>query len=279
MSVDAPDVETQAKELGWAPKDQWRGDPEKWIDAETFVRRGEEILPIVKANNRRLQEEVAALKNDLASTKTLLKASAEAIEGLKEFNSETNRERMKSQREALIGKLKEARQNDDVDAELAISQQLTKTDAALVDSTRKPISVDPVEPKVDRESNPDWIAFKAQNPWFGTETRKTTLAVAIAQELRADPANNSLTGAQFFARVSEEVSKTLGGNPRRNTPKVEGGGSGGDGGGGRPGHSYAELPPEAKQACDNGIKRFVGPGRGFKTEAEWRQHYVTKFFE
>lgn len=35
----APDEEDLARKLGWAPKDQWRGADDKWVDAATFLER------------------------------------------------------------------------------------------------------------------------------------------------------------------------------------------------------------------------------------------------
>ena len=91
MSTDEGEVvpiEQRAKDMGWAPREEWRGDPERWIDAEQFVHRGEEILPILRSTNRKLQDEVTALKNEVSATKTALQNSATAIEELKKFNSE-----------------------------------------------------------------------------------------------------------------------------------------------------------------------------------------------
>ena len=31
----------QAREMGWRPKEEWEGEPEKWRDAKEFVERGE----------------------------------------------------------------------------------------------------------------------------------------------------------------------------------------------------------------------------------------------
>src|SRR3990167_3011505 len=78
---------TEATGMGWSPKESWRGDPEKWIDAETFVARGREVLPILRANNKQLQAKVDTLSGQLGRVTEQLTASQDAIEALKEFNS------------------------------------------------------------------------------------------------------------------------------------------------------------------------------------------------
>lgn len=56
------DWEAEAKEYGWVPQEQFKGDAEKWRPAEEFVRRGEEILPIVRKQNEKLTEKVKDLE-------------------------------------------------------------------------------------------------------------------------------------------------------------------------------------------------------------------------
>ena len=92
MSDQANPVETAAREMGWRPLAEFRGDAEKWVDAETFVSRGEHYLPIIKADRDKLQAKNAELEASLAETKRLVQASQEAIEELKSYQSaETGR--------------------------------------------------------------------------------------------------------------------------------------------------------------------------------------------
>lgn len=50
------DVEDLAREMGWAPQDQWRGNPEQWKDAKTFLKSTVEI-------NRTLSKDVRGLRD------------------------------------------------------------------------------------------------------------------------------------------------------------------------------------------------------------------------
>jgi uncharacterized membrane protein YqaE (UPF0057 family) len=44
-----PDQEVidKATKMGWTPKTEFRGDPDKWRPADEFVERGENMLPFV----------------------------------------------------------------------------------------------------------------------------------------------------------------------------------------------------------------------------------------
>jgi hypothetical protein len=114
-------VEVQARELGWSPKEEFKGDPERWIDAETFVKRGEELMPILKANNRKLLGEVMSLKE-------AVKASQDSISALKEFNSKINIREAKETKKVLVEQLKEARSDGDVETELKLTKEIDKTE-------------------------------------------------------------------------------------------------------------------------------------------------------
>ena len=63
QTIDPPpqpseDFEGEARAQGWVPQEEFRGRENDWVDAETFVKRGREILPIVRKNNEKLLKEL-----------------------------------------------------------------------------------------------------------------------------------------------------------------------------------------------------------------------------
>jgi hypothetical protein len=62
------DYEAEARQQGWRPKEEFQGDPDRWTDAETFARRADEVLPILKKRDRILKQENDTLKRDLKAT-------------------------------------------------------------------------------------------------------------------------------------------------------------------------------------------------------------------
>ena len=277
---DEQTVEDRASALGWVPKDHFRGDEAKWIDAETFVKRGEELMPLLRANNKKLAGELNDVKAKLAETNSLLKASAESIEALKEFNSKAVREQAKEKKAEIVDAIKSARESGDVEAEEALREQLQEQTAALKEAEKKPAKVEEKPVPKDYSQEPEWISWKSDNDWFGVDKRKTALAMAISDDLRSNPETKDLLGRKFLDKVSEEVDKMLGGGQQKpGASKVEGGGRGSGGGGSTKGKSFADLPGEAQASCDRQSDRLVGAGRAFKSKEEWRKHYVTKYFE
>lgn len=275
------EIEVKARRMGWFPKESFKGDPERWVDAAEYVRRGEEVLPIVQANNRDLQLRVDQATRELQETKQLLSAATESIEALKEFNSEMSRQKVKEHRQEIAQALVQAKKEGDAETEVELQSQLNEADQALREAGKKPDSK-PAEAKPNGsppEIVPEVKAWMKDNPWFGTDFRKTGLANGVAEEIRAK--NPGIKGQAFLDALDEELSQIPGfGNPERESPaRMEGGGGRGNGSGNGQGkgRNYASLPAEAKAACDRQGKRLVGPGRAFKDEESWRKHYVSKY--
>ena len=82
------EVEQRAVETGWRPLTEWTGAPDRWVDAETWVRRGEEMLPILKANNRKLEQELARTRSEISQLVQSVQEGQESIKALKEYHDE-----------------------------------------------------------------------------------------------------------------------------------------------------------------------------------------------
>lgn len=57
--------EDLARKMGWRPKEEFRGKPETWEDAETFLKKAEEDYPRKSAANARLEAEVKKMSRQI----------------------------------------------------------------------------------------------------------------------------------------------------------------------------------------------------------------------
>lgn len=61
-----------ASEMGWSPKDRWKGDPEKWVDAKTFILNTPKALKAAKQQVERVvrvsAEQMEKLRTDAMAT-------------------------------------------------------------------------------------------------------------------------------------------------------------------------------------------------------------------
>jgi len=229
-------VESIASEMGWAPEDQWRGDPDKWVDAETFIRNGAAM------HKRTLQRQDGELA-DLRKTLDEFKGHYQRVE-------ETTYKRAKAELEA--------------ERQAAAA----KGDAAGVERIQGEIDDLPEPQAADQqgpENDPVYLAFKAENQWYDDNYEMTDYAVRIAPIV----ANKGFAvGSKAFydeiARATKEKFDRP--NPQRRRPSsVEG--AGGTARAKKNGKSYEDLPTDAKAACD----RFVA--QGMLTKEEYVKDY------
>lgn len=291
----APEVIAKAKEMGWAPKEAFRGDPEKWVDADVYVQRGEELLPLIRANNRRLAEQLSARDNELAQTKKQLKDMQDSISALTEIQTREATGRVDRQIAVTQRQIEDARQERDTDKVLELTGQL---DALKVEREKlskpavKTAVVDDDEDEDDdgtaeatpqvRQEIRSWI--EDQSEWYGVDKLRTKLVNATAAEMRADPKNKNLVGKAFLDKVLAEVDEELGERKpqRKVVDKTAGGSNNGARSGGSSaqtrGKSYADLPADAKAACESDIARVVGENKVFKKPEAYRAYFVKEFF-
>jgi hypothetical protein len=57
-----PEIAQRAKMMGHIPKEEFRGDPEKWVDADKYVERAENLMPILKSQLGKYENEISSLK-------------------------------------------------------------------------------------------------------------------------------------------------------------------------------------------------------------------------
>lgn len=268
------EAETRARTMGWLPQDKFEGPKERWVDAETYLKRGEEFLPILKANNRKLADQVNSVESELVKTKQLLSAAQESIDELKKFRSTLNKERATEQKRDITAAIVQARKDGDVDAEVELTEKLGDVTAALKEADKPPTKTE--APTTGPELTPAAREWMAENKWFGTDQRKTGLAMGLANEWKAE--GKALGTKEFFDHVDKEIGKMFDPNAsRRESPgKVDGGSPTNQGGGGG-GKSFADLPAEAQTACKKSAQRLVGPGRAYKTLSDWQKAYVETY--
>lgn len=283
--TNSAEVEAQAREIGWTPESDYKGDPAKFVDAKTYLERGQHVLPIVKATNRRLRADLDKTSAELASMREALRQSQETIKAIEEYHTEDVKQKVESARAKLLSELKAAKSDGNVDREVELTDELTRLNKAETDdaATRKvngkPVTVD------DPTKDPEYQRFVQEakdwdkdNEWIVNDPAIYALAQGVTMRLRSE--GNRERGRVFLDKVAEETRKELTklrGGTRPPGDKAEASRGGGNS---RPTQKgYNNLPAEAKEACDRFIPKLVGEGRRYKTVEEWRAHYAKRHFE
>lgn len=271
-SAATPEVQARAEKMGWIPPSRYKGDPERYVDADAYLERGETVLPIVKEHNKRLQAELHSVREQAAANAAALAAAQKAIEEIEERHTVATQKAVENARAQVKAQLANASEAGDHQGVAELTDQLTRLNAAKEEAAAPKAPSTPAPLPIPA----DLREWNSENSWFGTDKRRTALALGIAQELREG--GDQSMGRIFYDRVSAELNKMLGGGGEAPPDKVEGARGGTGEARPRGGKSFESLPAEAKAACDADARRFVGTGKRYKTQAEWRTRYAEIYF-
>lgn len=240
-----PEIIDRAVLYGWSPKEDFKGDPQKWVSADVFVKRAEEILPIAKSMNRKLETDLISTKAELAELKKTMKAIIKTHEKISQSTFDSAMRQLKKEQAEAVS-----------EGDLEKWQSLEERREEL--SKQKPEEVKFEEAGVAGE-NPVVTQWKKDNKWYDTDPELGTYADSIATFISTR--TPGLPPEEFLQKVKDEVRKRFpekfGNLKRSNPPSVDRTElSGGDVGGGSK-KTYSDLPPDAKAACNELIKQKV----------------------
>ena len=258
-------VVKEAESQGWVPKEKFKGNEADWVDADTFVKRGREIMPILRKNNENLLK-------DLNYTKEQLKQFKQTAEEFKKFQQQaherkvteltTQLDQLKAVRAQAIADGDGAKVNAIDDAIDDVKEQTKEAKQQVKEAANRPAVQ---EPQILDPSLQSWMNA---NDWFGKDKKLTEWTTAAGEELRH--ANPNLVGQAFLDKLDEVLAEEF---PQRFGKKQKPASSV-ESGSGRPRatssnkHTYDNLPPDAKAACDRFIKQGI-----MKTREEYLALY------
>ena len=260
-----PDFESEARAQGWVGQEEFRGRESDWVDAETFVKRGREILPIVRKNNEKLLKELQEAR----------KIAEEARETAKEFQKfqKEQYERKAKDLENQLSELRAARREAISSGDGERVDQIEEAQDALKQELHEAKEAAKVQPKApEPEAKPDTAlqAWLDKNDWFGEDVRATGIANGLGEALRK--ANPTLVGQDFLDKLDAELAEVMPdkfGKKKVANP-MDGAGSSTTGRVPKSKQSYESLPGDAKAACDRFVKQ------GLMTKEEYVKDYFAE---
>lgn len=267
-------VEERARAAGWKPLDKFGGDPKAWISAEQYMERVEHVLPAVRAERDRLRESLSTTNQRVSDLERQIGEARESMDAFTQYQTEETQRQVDAAKRNLKRELAQARKDGDTEAEIELEEAIDKLNEPKKVETK-------ADTKPEQKVDPAFQAVLDQwrtdgNQWYGVDQAKTAYANGMAGYLNVtDP---TLKGRNFLDKLSELVEHQFpSSNSARERPsKVEETRGGGSSKGS--GKSYADLPQEAKAACDSFSSRVVGSNKVYKTEKDWRDKYARDHF-
>jgi vacuolar-type H+-ATPase subunit I/STV1 len=228
-------VEQEAREQGWVPKEDYKGEEHKWVDAGEFLRRGE-LFKKIEDQSKQLKD----VRN--------------ALTELKKLQSQVREAEYKRALDTLRAQKKAALEDGDADAVIAAEERIDLVKEQVSQLKNEP------QPVVDSgEQHPEFVAWVEQNSWYKSSAPMKAFADALGNDLAR--AGNS--PSEVLRKVAAEVRKEFPNrfsNPNREKPgAVEGGSKGGV-----TGSSKFTLSDEERRVMNTFIRQGV-----FKNEAEY----------
>jgi len=274
-------TESEAREMGWVPLEEFHGNKEKWTPATEWVERGKNILPILRENNKRLKKDLLTRDEKIANLERAITDSQKAVSALQKTYAENTKREVENAKRELREQIKLARDVGDTDTELELQDKLS--DLRQSEANAKKEEETPPQTDQDwRKQYPELAKWQTENSWYGdfsnAENRKRTRTInRIMEDMRDD--GDTSSGTEFLNKALsalEEKEESTQTTAKKVANRVEGGTSSRSSSSGR---AFDRLPKEAKEIAKEQAEDFVGPGKMFKTNKEWEDYYAVQYGE
>lgn len=235
-----------AKSMGWVEEEKFRGDKNRWVDADKFVERGLNDLPVLRERLRSQSKKINDMELDITSFKS--------------YHEETLAREYNRAAKELEDKQLATVEEGDTEEYKRIQAQ--RHQLALDRSRSRPVESQTVD-------NPLFKDWKDKSDWYQKKDGMTAYAEMEADKIAADHPEYARK-QEFLDELDKRVKKEFPEyfeNPRRNNANtVE---SGGRQSRSRGGNTYNDLPADAKAACDKFVRRGQITREQYLKTYEW----------
>lgn len=265
------DIEARARSQGWVPREEFRGDPERWRPADEFVKRGEELLPVALERSRAAERKAQELEARLAAREREFEDKIGRLERISTTAIQRERDRLDAMyRNAMRGAVESgdtARFDQlDRDRQTAI-EHYDRHIQEQVQPRRDPSQPPPLPP--DKQAIVDgWIQ---RNEWYNRDPELNAVAQAFHERLGNEKPGLSLAEnlAETERYVRWRYADKFGGSSRQITmPMVDAGGGRMPSSAGPRAKGVNELPADVRRVGESFVKQGL-----FKDLAEYARDY------
>jgi len=229
-------VEDRAKRMGWVPEENFKGDKERWIDADKFVERGENELPIMRERMRKMDGTIVGLNSTISGMR-------ETFGKFQEHQAGVAKRAYDRALKDIANRQREAVEKGDTDSFDKAEKE--KEDLVL----EVPVVDIPVDNQAAQVEFNQWVAG---NAWFNEpdlQKYASTISVYLQDQ-------SGLTGVKLYDEVKKEVQLRFPDRFKSERPTaVVGDGEAPV----KPGkRTFNNLPKDAQESCKQFIKEIPG---------------------
>lgn len=274
QDAQAPDVEERAREVGWVPKEEWKGKPDYWKPAEEWLERAP------KTYIPKLEKQIGKLEGQLAKQEADFAGRIQRLEATTSRRLKQEQERLEREYENRI--LDATKMGDTEGVKKALSDQKQAMEK-LDDKIEK--AEDKQGDKKAPEVPPELEEWAAENTWFVTpdnprgNKKLTAYAVAEWDDIEDEMPRASMKAklGELSKRMADEFPSKFGKDdgdddePQRRGSRVEGGSRNTNGSGSKR-QGWSDIPSGDREVA----KSMIGDGKLFKDQADYAKAYWTE---
>lgn len=171
--------ESQAREQGWRPKEEFEGDPAKWRDPKEFVERGE------------LFKKIDTMGKELKETRR-------ALQMLKEHHNKVK----EVEYSKAVNELKQLQKKH---LEEGNSDGYLETTELLTDLKAEQKAREVVQEVTPTQPDPRFVSWVTDNKWYNSDPEMRQFADAVGMGYAQT--NRNLSPEEVLAYVTKEVKE------------------------------------------------------------------------
>jgi hypothetical protein len=252
-------IEARAAQMGHLPLDKFRGNPDNWVDAETFVRMAEESLPHAKGTIKMMERKMDQQARAMQEQADRIAAMQQDMQEFVQVSRGAEQRAYEKAKRELLAQQQTAKAEGDMPAFVEATERLDSLIAEQPTATVKDPKAGSTE---ERSKSPDdeyreWMAaeptayddWKADNTWYAEDPDMFAYAQQMDQFLQTKhgfklPRSKRLE--ELTKLVKKRFPDHFGNAARKVGSPVEGDSGGSPSSGGK---TYNDLPPEAQKQC------------------------------
>lgn len=177
-----PTIDDRAREMGWRPLEEYEGDPEKWVSAQSFVDR-KPLFDKIDSQNKR----VKALEKSLQDHNATLKELAEHHKKVAETSYKKAMADLKAERRAAV-------RAGDHELVEAIEDQIDNLKPEEVPEIKTP------EPQPYTQEINEWMS---ENSWYNSNKEMQHVADGFGKAAQARGLSTPEILAEMKTRIKE----------------------------------------------------------------------------
>jgi hypothetical protein len=270
------ELEAKARRMGWKPSEEFRGPQHLWKDADTYVRAGEQELPVLRERYRALDDRFSKQERELTTTKSAIEDVKKTLSDFVDFSHKSEQRAYDKAKKELMAQMRQATAMADTAAFDAAEARLNQVEQEQRQATVA-VTTKVEEKKPDQfQPPPEVQLWVNDNPWFNNDVTLRAYATALHGDLLSRSPNLSIRDnlAEVRKTVMDRFPDKFGGtrmekkvektetkeNENRERAAAVSTSSVTTESGNRQAagkkKTYNDLPAEAKAACDKFVKEI-----------------------